>query len=36
VNAGRVGMPFGDPGAFWGLLGPDVQLRHAPYNRMKG
>jgi predicted phosphodiesterase len=32
VNAGSVGMPFGDPGAFWLLLGPSVQLRHAPYD----
>lgn len=27
VNAGSVGMPFGEPGAYWCLLGPDVQLR---------
>jgi len=32
VNAGSVGQPFGEPGAFWGLLGPDVQLRHTPYD----
>jgi putative phosphoesterase len=32
VNAGSVGMPFGDPGADWLLLGPDVQLRHTQYN----
>ena len=32
VNAGSVGMPFGDPGAYWLLLGPDVQLRHTPYD----
>ena len=25
VNAGSVGMPFGEPGAHWLLLGPDVQ-----------
>jgi hypothetical protein len=31
VNAGSVGMPFGEPGAYWLLLGPDVQLRHTPY-----
>jgi predicted phosphodiesterase len=35
VNAGSVGMPFGDPGAFWVLLGPDVQLRHTPYDLAK-
>jgi predicted phosphodiesterase len=32
VNAGSVGMPFGDPGAYWLLLGPDVQLRHTMYD----
>ena len=32
VNAGSVGMPFGEPGAYWLLLGPDVQLRHTLYD----
>ena len=32
VNAGSVGMPFGEPGAYWLLLGPDVQLRHTGYD----
>jgi putative phosphoesterase len=32
VNAGSVGMPFGEPGADWLLLGPDVELRHTPYD----
>jgi len=32
VNAGSVGMPFGEPGADWLLLGPDVQLRHTRYH----
>jgi predicted phosphodiesterase len=32
VNAGSVGMPFGTPGAYWVLLGPDVQLRQTPYD----
>ena len=32
VNAGSVGLPFGSPGADWLLLGPDVQLRHTPYD----
>ena len=32
VNAGSVGMPFGDPGADWLLLGPDVDLRHTSYD----
>jgi putative phosphoesterase len=31
INAGSVGMPFGEPGADWLLLGPDVQLRHTSY-----
>lgn len=35
VNAGSVGMPFGDPGAFWTLLGPDVQLRRTFYDLTK-
>jgi predicted phosphodiesterase len=32
VNAGSVGMPFGEPGADWLLLDPDVQLRHTRYD----
>ncbi len=32
VNAGSVGMPFQDPGAYWLLLGPDVELRRTPYD----
>jgi putative phosphoesterase len=32
VNAGSVGMPFGEPGAHWLLLGPDIQFRHTPYD----
>lgn len=32
VNAGSVGMPFGEPGAYWLLLRPDVHLRHARYD----
>jgi predicted phosphodiesterase len=35
VNAGSVGMPFGEPGADWLLLGPDVTLRHTPYDLAK-
>jgi predicted phosphodiesterase len=31
VNAGSVGMPFGEPGAYWLLLGPDVELRRTSY-----
>ena len=32
VNAGSVGAPFGEPGAYWLLLGPDVQLRRTLYD----
>ena len=32
VNAGSVGMPFGEPGAYWLLLGPSIQLRRTPYD----
>jgi putative phosphoesterase len=32
VNAGSVGMPFGEPGADWLSLGPDIELRHTPYD----
>jgi predicted phosphodiesterase len=33
VNAGSVGMPFQQPtGAYWLLLGPDVQLRYTAYD----
>ena len=32
VNAGSVGMPFQDAGAYWLLVGPDVQLRKTTYD----
>jgi predicted phosphodiesterase len=32
INAGSVGMPFGEPGAYWALLGPGVELRRTPYD----
>ena len=32
VNAGSVGMPFGDPGAYWLMLGPGVELRKTAYD----
>jgi hypothetical protein len=35
VDAGSVGMPFGEPGADWLLLGPDIQFRHTPYDLIK-
>jgi putative phosphoesterase len=35
VNAGSVGMPFEEPGAYWLLLGPNVHLRRTPYDLAK-
>jgi putative phosphoesterase len=32
VNPGSVGMPYGEPGAFWALLGPDVEMRRTDYD----
>jgi putative phosphoesterase len=32
VNAGSIGMPFGQPGADWLLLNPDIQFRHTVYD----
>jgi len=33
VNAGSVGKPYADePGAYWALLGPEVQLRRTAYD----
>lgn len=33
VNAGSVGLPYeGRPGAYWTLLGPDVELRRSEYD----
>jgi hypothetical protein len=32
VNAGSVGMPFGEPGAYWLLLGEQIEFRHTMYN----
>jgi putative phosphoesterase len=32
VNAGSLGMPFGNPGAYWLLLGSGPELRCTPYN----
>ncbi len=33
INAGSIGMPFQDAGAYWALIGPDVQLRRTEYDR---
>ena len=35
VNAGSVGEPYGEPGAYWLLLGPDVELRYTSYDLTK-
>ena len=32
VNAGSVGMPFGRAGAYWLLLGNEIELRHTSYD----
>jgi len=32
VNAGSVGMPFGNAGADWLLLGSEVEFRHSSYD----
>jgi putative phosphoesterase len=32
LNAGSVGMPFGEPGAYWLQLGPAVTLRRTSYD----
>jgi ribosomal protein uS13 len=32
INAGSVGMPYGRPGAYWLLLGPDVRLTRTEYD----
>lgn len=32
VSAGSVGMPFGEPGAYWLLLGPGIELRRTAYD----
>jgi diadenosine tetraphosphatase ApaH/serine/threonine PP2A family protein phosphatase len=35
VNAGSVGMPFQEPGAYWLLLGPGIQFLRTTYDREK-
>lgn len=32
MNAGSVGMPYAQPGAYWLLLGPEAELRHTDYD----
>jgi len=33
VNAGSVGLAYGEPGAHWSLFGPGVELRRTAYDR---
>jgi putative phosphoesterase len=33
INPGSVGMPYGEPGAFWAVLGPEVEFRRTDYDR---
>jgi putative phosphoesterase len=35
VNAGSVGIPYAEPGAYWLLLGLEITLRHANYDLTK-
>ena len=36
INAGSVGLPYeGKPGAFWALLGPEVEMRRTEYDVKK-
>jgi predicted phosphodiesterase len=35
VNAGSVGMPFGEPGAYWLLLGPNIHFQRTAYDLAK-
>src|SRR3954469_14724848 len=32
INAGSIGMPYGDPGAYWLFLGPEPELRRTDYD----
>jgi putative phosphoesterase len=32
VNPGSVGNPFGDLGAYWAILNPDIEFRFTPYD----
>src|SRR5438309_4695450 len=33
INAGSVGMPYREPGAYWAWLGPGVKMRKTDYDR---
>jgi putative phosphoesterase len=32
INPGSVGMPYGEPGAHWAMLGPDVKMRRTAHD----
>jgi putative phosphoesterase len=32
VNSGSIGMPYGEPGAYWLLLGPGIEFQHTLYD----
>ena len=32
VNAGSVGLPFGAPGAYWAVIGAEIELRRTSYD----
>ena len=32
INAGSIGMPFGDAGAYWLRIGPGIELRRTEYD----
>ncbi len=33
INPGSVGMPYGEPGAYWAVLGPGIEFRRTDYDR---
>ena len=33
INPGSVGMAYGEPGAYWAMLGPGVDMRRTDYDR---
>ena len=35
VNSGSVGMPFGENGIHWLVMGPDIKFRNTPYDLEK-
>jgi len=33
INPGSVGMPYGEPGAYWAVLCPEIEFRRTDYDR---